>query len=388
MLHLLEDEVKTVFAIGILGLILLEIALVYLLMPLPGSQRMSSLETAYFLYSWRWPLRAVFAGMILGGNLFGWRRRVLRKWVVPASLVLVAVVAYLTNYQMAADRIFLPPRTLDMQPAARNTVATDRLVVGVEIDGSARAYPLQFVGYHHQVRDTVGGRPIMVSYCMVCRTASVFSPVVEGQVEVFRLVGMDHFNAMFEDETTESWWRQASGEAVAGPHKGKTLTEIPSRQVTLARWLALYPNSLIMQPDPAFAEEYTTDFAFERGRSRERLTGTDTASWQDKSWVVGITVKERSKAYDWNRLQRERVVNDELGGTPIVLVLANDSVSLFAFERPNAVTTFSIRGDSLVTLGRAYALTGRGASGTLKPLKASQEFWDSWRTFHPGTTRY
>ena len=81
-----------------------------------------------------------------------------------------------------------------------------RLVVGVEIDGDARAYPVQFIGYHHQVRDTVHGAPVIVSFCTVCRTGRVFRPVVDGHPESFRLVGMDHFNAMFEDSTTGSWW--------------------------------------------------------------------------------------------------------------------------------------------------------------------------------------
>jgi hypothetical protein len=381
---------KTVFAIGVIGLILLEIALVYFIMPLPGSQRMESIDVAYALYNWRWPLRAVFAGMLLGGALFGWRKGGQRKWVVPASLVVVAIVAYMTNFRMAADRIFLPPTVLSMQPAERNTVAMDRLVLGVEVSGSARAYPVQFIGYHHQVRDTVGGQPIMVSYCTVCRTGRVFSPVVDGRVQRFRLVGMDHFNAMFEDQATGSWWRQANGEAVAGEHKGKTLPEIPSRQVTLKRWLALYPNTLIMQADSTFIEEYAKDYAFEHGTSRKKLTGTDTLSWNDKSWVVGLTVNDRSKAYDWNRLRRERVVNDEVGGKPIVVLLASDDASFFAFERPDAATTFSLRGDSLVASEgkRVYALSGRGLSGSLKPVNASQEFWHSWRTFQPNTSRY
>jgi hypothetical protein len=227
-----------------------------------------------------------------------------------------------------------------------------------------------------------------VSYCTVCRTGRVFSPVVDGRAQNFRLVGMDHFNAMFEDETTGSWWRQASGEAVAGAQKGKALTEIPSRQVTLRRWLALYPNSLVMQGDETFAEEYSKDYAFEQGTSRKKLTGTDTLSWKDKSWVVGITVNDSSKAYDWNRLRRERVVNDVIDGTPVVVAIASDSASYFAFERPDSATRFTLRGDSLIAPGSAYALTGHGASGSLKPLKASQEFWHSWRTFQPGTARY
>jgi len=379
---------KIVFALGVVGLLLLELALVYFIMPLPGSQRMESIEAAYMLYQARWVLRAIFAGMIVAGALFAWRTNGWRRWLVPTSLVLVAATAYLTNLVMSADRVFLPPTVLIMQPPARNRVSPDRLVVGVEQNGSARAYPLTFIGYHHQVRDSLGGQPILVSYCTVCRTGRVFSPVVDGRTEKFRLVGMDHFNAMFEDETTGSWWRQASGEAVTGAQKGKVLTEIPSRQVTLRRWLALYPNSLVMQGDEAFAEQYSKDYAFEKGTSRKKLTGTDTLSWKDKSWVVGLTVNDSSKAYDWNRLRRERVVNDELAGTPLVLALASDSASYFAFERPDRATRFMLRGDSLIAPGRAYALTGQGGSGSLKPLKASQEFWHSWRTFNPGTARY
>ena len=92
------------------------------------------------------------------------------------------------------------------------------------------------------------------------------------------------------------------------------LAEIPSRQVTLERWLSLHPGSLVMQPDPALRDRYEDGFDYETGASRRRLTGTDTSSWSDKSWVVGITVRGESRAYDWNRLRRERVADphDEL----------------------------------------------------------------------------
>lgn len=238
------------------------------------------------------------------------------------------------------------------------------------------------------MRDTAGGREILVTYCTVCRTGRVYAPEIDGRSETFRLVGMDHFNAMLEDKTTESWWRQANGEAIVGTRKGMTLSELPSVQVTLKEWLTLHPQSVIMQGDPAFADEYAKDYAFERGTSRKTLTGTDTASWHNKSWVVGLTVNRRSKAYDWNRLRRERVVNDELGGVPIVLVLADDDASYFAFERPDRQTRFSLHGDSLVAPGRSYTFAGRGSSGELKAINASQEFWHSWRTFQPGTERY
>jgi hypothetical protein len=379
---------KKMFALGIIGLILVEIANVYFIMPMPGSQRMRSIDAAYAIYSWRWPLRFVFGALILIGTRAVWRTPGRRRWLAPAAIAAVGLLAYVVNFRMSADHMFLQPTVLNMEPATANKVKLDRLVVGVNINGEARAYPLMFIGYHHQVLDSVGGKQVLVTYCTVCRTGRVYAPIVAGRPETFRLVGMDHFNAMLEDRTTGSWWRQANGEAITGKLKGTMLPEVPHKQVTLKQWLALYPNSLIMQADPAFTDQYSKNYAYERGSSRSALTGTDTASWHDKSWVVGLTVNEHSKAYDWNRLRRERVVNDDVGGAPVVVVLGPDDESYFAFLRPDAQTRFALRGDSLVAGGRAYALSGDGPSGQLQHVDASQEFWHSWRTFQPATERY
>lgn len=379
---------RKLFYLGVSLLVLFEIANVYFIMPMPGSQRMASIDFAYMIYSWRWLFRAIFAAMIIAGAPSAWRAPGRKKFAAPAVLIIAAAIVYVVNFQMAADHMFIAPKSVVMVPANLNKVDTSRLIVGIDINGQARAFPIQFIGYHHQVRDTVDGQPIMVSYCTVCRTGRVFRPVVDGRTESFRLVGMDHFNAMFEDSTTGSWWRQANGEAIAGPAKGKALTEIPSRQVKLSQWLALHPNSLIMQGDSSLRSNYSDSTGFETGKSRKPLTGTDTASWHDKSWVVGITVNGQSKAYDWNRLRRESVVNDVLGGKPIVLALASDKASFFAFARPSATTSFTVRNDSLVTGGTAYAFSGQGATGALEPVYASQEFWHSWRTFQPATSRY
>ena len=248
------------------------------------------------------------------------------------------------------------------------------------------------MGYHHQVRDQVGATPVMVTYCNVCRTGRVFSPLVKGKPEQFRLVGMDHFNAMFEDATTGSWWRQVSGEAVAGPLRGEQLTELGSTQTTLRAWLALHPGSQVMQPDSTFAGEYADMDSYDVGLGRGPLTGTDTLSWHDKSWVISLQTDARSaKAYDWNRLKRERVINDTVGDHPVVVVLAADGHSFFAFRRPDPATVFALRQDTLVSAGQAWRLTGQAitaATGNLAALPAYQEFWHSWRTFHPYTTRY
>ena len=377
---------KRLFYLGLTGLILFEIANVYFIMPMPGSQRMNSIDAAYFLYKWRWIFRGVFAATLLIG-LFNstWKR----KSTLAASLLILAVVIYMANFNMAADAMFEQPKKLLMANAATNTVDSNRLVIGVLNNGQAKAYPIRFLGYHHQVQDTVGGKPLLMTYCTVCRTGRVYEPIVNGKPEQFRLVGMDHFNAMLEDATTKSWWRQATGEAIIGKLKGQQLQEFYSTQMSLTKWLQLNPNTLVMQEDPSFKDEYDTTGKFESGKSISKLTGTDSLSWKEKSWVVGVKAGKETKAYDWNKLKAQRIINDKLGEKSIVLVLAKDDKSFFAFENPDAGNNFTLHNDTLMQNGIQYSINGKALAGntTLKPLPAYQEFWHSWQTFHPVTKK-
>src|SRR5690606_40798306 len=94
---------------------------------------------------------------------------------------------------------------------------------------------------------------------------------------------MNRYNAMFEDGTTKSWWRQATGEAIAGPMTGEVLPELMSEQMSLKKWLALHPQTKILQPDPSFGEEYDGLEDYDFGIERGALTRTDTLSWKERS---------------------------------------------------------------------------------------------------------
>lgn len=379
---------KKLFWLGLIGLLVFEILNVYFIMPMPGSQEMNSIDVAYFLNRWRWVFRVLFGLMIIIALFRArWHRR--RKWLLILPLAILVGVVYMANFNMAADHMFYQPNKLLMASAAQNEVDSQRLVIGVVNNGEAKAYPVRFLGYHHQVQDTVGGKPVIVTYCTVCRTGRVFEPLVNGKPEKFRLVGMDHFNAMFEDETTKSWWRQVNGEAITGKLKGQQLPEFFSTQTSLAKWLELNPGSLIMQADSAFIESYDTTGNYESGKSKSHLTGTDSLSWKDKSWVIGVKAGKERKAYDWNQLKKERIIHDRIESTPLLIALAGDDKSFFAFERPGESTSFILKNDTLSSGGRHYRIDGKGidTSFSLKPLAAYQEFWHSWKTFNPGTKK-
>ncbi|MBS1949630.1 MAG: hypothetical protein OJF59_000112 [Cytophagales bacterium] len=376
---------KKLFYIGVAGLALFEIANVYFIMPMPGSQRMNSLGFAYFLYSYRWVFRIIFGLGIISGLAPAFKGK--RKWVPVLLLITSAGITYVFNFIMSADQMFLQPKQLVFQSKEGNTLNDSSVVVGVVNNGQVKAYPVRLILYHHQVQDTIGGKHIIATYCNVCRTGRVYEPIVKGKFEKFRLVGMDHFNAMLEDMSTQSWWRQVNGEAVTGKLKGEVLPEMESMQMTIKKLFELFPNARVMQEDITSKSHYDTLGRFEKGKSKGNLTRTDSVSWQDKSWVVGVEVTGKTKAYDWNQLKKMRIINDMVGNQPIALVLASDNQSYFAFARKTN-EAYTLKNDSIFSADNVFDFSGRGITHPaqhLKRLKASQEFWHSWKTFYPDT---
>lgn len=355
---------------------------------MPGSQHWESVEFAYFIHRNRWIFRASFGILIFIGarNAFSTRK----KWIPTLWLFPLLAIIYLFNFKMLAEKMFLQPNNLSFHNSQTYDQNDSSLVVAIAFEGKAKAYPIRYISYHHQVRDSIAEIPIMVTYCNVCRTGRIFSPIINGKTEDFRLVGMDHFNAMFEDNTTGSWWQQATGEAIVGPLKGNSLDELESEQMTASTFFSLYPDGLIMKADKAFLSKYDSLGKFEKGISQSNLTRTDSISWSEKSWVVGISLDGISRAYDWNDLKTNILIHDTLGKNPIILVLADDRQSFTAFRRKPS-QYFQIKNDTLYSGESKFSLSGKSYKNdipNLEKINAYQEFWHSWRTFHPGTSIY
>ena len=379
-------------------LIIFECLRVYLIMPMPGSQTFNSIDLAYFLGANKNSIRIVlyliilipFIKIIKGNSI--WEK----VGLGILSLVYIGIF-YAFTFVMEADKMFLQPTHTYFYKIAENKIPIDKLVIGVAENGLQKAYPIQFIGYHHQVRDSIGQTPIMVTYCTVCRTGRVFSPIVNGKLEDFRLVGMDHFNAMFEDASTKSWWRQANGECIAGPLKGYKLKEINSEQLSLQAWFRKHPNAEVLQPDEKFAATFEKMDSYDKGKSKSNLTKRDTASWQFKSWVLGINMGEMAKTYDWNYLEKNKIIQDSLPSLPLLILLENDSASFHAYNRTvnNMSLQFQKMNDSIVDTytQSLWNMDGICIDGKLKGLSLTtiasyQEYLHSWEYFHPKSIRY
>ncbi|MDI9876443.1 DUF3179 domain-containing (seleno)protein [Flectobacillus rivi] len=381
--------------IGFLILFLSEILKVYFIMPFPGSQQADTIDLAYFIHQYIGYFRAIGL-LILIYPL--WKSfsngSKLTKFVLGGFTLLWLGVIYMFNFQLTADHMFYQPKNKTFTNGKDSKIAKDKLVIGVVHNGQAKAYPIQLIGYHHQVIDTVGGTPMMITYCTVCRTGRVYLPFVNGKFEQFRLVGMDHFNAMFEDQTTGSWWQQATGEAITGKLKGLNLPSVSSEQMSLSAWLQIHPNSLVMQPDPEFKEQYAGLKNYDSGKGKSNLTTRDSLSWKPKSWVIGILMGKTAKAYDWNQLVKDQIIYDTLEKSNIVVVLENDKKSFHAFksESPFGPLKLVLKNNQLIDSQSdavwnmdGKCIAGKYEGSSLPKIEAYQEFWHSWKTFQPNT---
>lgn len=137
------------------------------------------------------------------------------------------------------------------QPVADETeVKPNEPVIGLEIGGDARAYPLRILMWHEIVNDTVGGEPVAVTYCPLCNSAVVFERVVKGETTTFGTTGkLRNSDLVMYDRLTESWWQQFTGQAIVGEMTGTQLEILPARLESLAQFRERHPDGRILVPN-------------------------------------------------------------------------------------------------------------------------------------------
>ena len=390
---------KAILVTAFVTLFLTEILRIYFIMPFPGSQQANTVEFAFWLHNHIFWLRVILLLVLVYPAVQVFKsENQLSKIYLTSVIICYTALLLLANFKLQADKMFLKLNENRFANIITNKVKLNKLVIGVNLNGEARAYPLQQIGYHHQILDTVGGVPVLVTYCTVCRTGRVYSPIINGKPEVFRLVGMDHFNAMFEDATTKSWWQQATGVAVAGQLKGTKLKEIPSEQTSLNVWIGKHPSTSILQENKSFKTEYEDLALFDNGTIDSDLEKRDSASWKPKSWVIGIKLKGISKAYDWNLLTQKGIIQDSILNLQVLLIVENDKATYHVFNRTFNKKTlwFKLINKNLMTDSETKSIwnsNGLCVSGILKGqqltnVQAYQEFWHSWKQFNPNTQVY
>ena len=122
-------------------------------------------------------------------------------------------------------------------------------VIGLDVGGDARAYPLRVLIWHEIVNDTVGGKPVTVTYCPLCNSAVVFERSMNDRVLDFGTTGkLRYSDLIMYDRQTESWWQQFTGEAIVGEMLGTVLNLVPARLESFSDFKARHPQGKVLVP--------------------------------------------------------------------------------------------------------------------------------------------
>lgn len=364
----------------------------YLLWPLPGSQGLDSLRLAYHLHGLLPWLQIAGAGLALFATVRvfrtspGWK-----TWTWMTILAAVAIGSLVLTHKVSAAAIFRPPETVAFARGTSDELPPETLVMGITAGDIAKAYPIRLLAYHHQLEDELDGEPITVTYCSMCRTGKVFRPVVGDQQLHFELIGAQYLNSVYRDLETGTWWYQANGRGMVGPLAGERLPELRADQMTLENWLQLHPDSLVFQPEPASSEGYQL-FGFDRWDSL-RSNADNPPIWR---WVVGVEHGSTARAYPWALLTGERLILDEIDGSPIAVFLHSDQLSHRVWDRRLDGTVLELtlspdHDDQLfdAASGTVFGFDGVAIEGPLagqrlEVVSSTVEYWHSFERFSDG----
>lgn len=141
--------------------------------------------------------------------------------------------------------------------ADEHQLAPNEPVIGVEIAGDARAYPLRILIWHEIVNDTVGNLPVAVTYCPLCNSGIVFDRRVASQVLDFGTTGkLRNSDLVMYDRQTETWWQQFTGEALVGSLLGTDLKMIPAHLEPFSEFRARHPGGRVLVPNDPRSRRY------------------------------------------------------------------------------------------------------------------------------------
>lgn len=278
--------------------------------------------------------------------------------------------------------------------------SSDR-VIGVEVDGEAKAYPLRILNVHEIVNDEIAGRPIAVTYCPLCRSGLVYSRVVGERTLTFGVSGkLLNANLVMYDRQTETYWSQVTAEAIVGPLVPRTLDLQPSSITTWEQWRSAHPETRVLSRDTDIYPPATYGSNPYEGYARSDRVGFGVNRVDDrlpsKEIVYGVTVGGISRAYPERVVNDRNVINDEINGVPVLVVedQRTGGVTVFIRQVDNTTLTFAISDGRLVDgNGSRWSFDGEALDGPyrgtrLEPLNTHGFYWFAWSSFHPETEIY
>ena len=293
---------------------------------------------------------------------------------------------------------------------------TDR-VLGLELNGAARAYPLPVLWWHEIVNDTLGGLPVLVSYCPLTGTGIAFDPRVDGGTRNFGVSGtLYRSNLIMFDRQTESLWNQMLLGSQCGTDRGKELQRIPVVETTLRHWMSLHPTSTVVNTETGFLRDYdrypygdydqegnefvdflSTGVTWDGSRPAKELVLGVFEGWADGQCRAEAGCE--SEAFPFGALAARGnavVLNEQVGDRPILVTYQNEERVAIAYDRrlDGQLLTFDVATAIPMTMvdretGTTWDHNGLAVEGALAGSRLEQlsdayvGFWFAWSIFFP-----
>ena len=307
---------------------------------------------------------------------------------------------------MLALRDAIPPLTSPRyETALASDWLPDDLVVGYEAsDGQAFAFPAKILNFHEIVNDDLGGEPLLVSYCPLCRSGIVYDRRLEGRVLTFgNTSALYESDLVMYDQQTLSYWFQVGGEAIVGSLTGTRLKVMPSVTTMWAGWLALHPDTRALSRDTGYRRDYSRDpsIGIETMLNAGSFPFPVTDAVEDDrlapaELVLGVEVGDQARAYPIARLG-DAAINDRLGGERIVILARalGPIVAAYSAEAGGRSLTFEARDGVYrdAETGSEWSVAGEAVAGPfegsrLRPLPVRTAFWFSYVSAFPTADVY
>ena len=286
-------------------------------------------------------------------------------------------------------------------------------VLGVSVEGEDRAYPVRILIWHEIVNDTIGGRPVAVTYCPLCDSALAFDRRVGDRVLDFGVSGMLYNSdlVMF-DRQTHSLWPQIEGRAVAGTLTGTELERVSVAVLPWEQWRADHPDAAVLSQDTGHDRDYGHNpyVGYDDPDSEPFLLDTDAdPRLPAKTRVIGIGTGTEALAVPVDDALEQGVVSTEVGGDAVTVwaqpgassaldepVIAQGretaSTGVFVPVQDGEELTFEPDGDFFTDdrTGSRWNISGRAVDGELAgreltPVDHVDTFWFAWVAFTPDT---
>jgi hypothetical protein len=274
------------------------------------------------------------------------------------------------------------------------------LVFGAVVNGEYRAYPLRIMDWHELLNDEIGGEPVVLSYCTLCRSGILFrARAPDGERIRFGTSGLLYrSNKLMFDHETESLWSNLTGEPVVGKLAKDPvgLEVLPLTLTTWGEWRWRHPTTTVLDLE-LLAFYYPFDY--QPGAADEARTGVSFPVWKKddrlerKEEVYALRLDGNAKAFVVESALSAGVVNDAVGPFPVVVVADSRSGSIRVYERGERSFRWDAEDRLVDDRGKAWSLTEEALASTneagdveqLGRLPGHVAFWFGWYGFYPDT---